>query len=86
MNVFKVKGGDVTSINAQLIRLAGGCDTLVIESELVTEELEFARHVATLIAESTNCQVREISAFGYELGLAAKQRNLKYRIFCLDNN
>jgi thiamine pyrophosphokinase len=82
MNVFKLVGGDLTSVNSQLVRLAGPTtESIVIESEQDSTALEFAQQVAGLIAGTR--PIKELSVFGYELGLASKQRNLKYRVFCI---
>lgn len=87
MNVFKLVGGDLTSINSMLVRLAGpDTDTMIVETEMDPKALAFAVHVANTLAATDNQTIKEISVFGHQLGLPAKQRNLKFRIFCLTPN
>jgi hypothetical protein len=86
MNVFHLRQGAViTSVNAQLIRMAPpGSQVCIVELMGDPADEKLADEVATVLATSRRSQLAERVVQGYQLGTLPEMRTRQYKLYFME--
>lgn len=83
MNVFQLtRGAALTSLNAQILRLApAGTKVCVLELLGDPSDEQLAREVATLLAKQRSSELMERKVQGYQIGSLPEYRTKSYILY-----
>lgn len=82
MNVFYLTGGALTTVSAQLLRLApGGSKVCVVEAAGNAADEALAKQVADLLSQARSSQLIEKKVQGYQIGALPDFRNKSYKLY-----
>lgn len=82
MNVFYLTGGALTTVSAQLSRLAPtGSKVCVVEAAGNPADEALAKQVADLLSQTRSSQLVEKKVQGYQIGSLPEFRNRSYKLY-----